>query len=86
MVFVVVDLWESNFEGSDFSFFIFIDVVFFYVSLWGVNLSGFFVDWVILDFVDLWDIIFIEAIVICICFYDIDIIGVDFSDVVIDVY
>ncbi len=85
-VFAAANLRESNFEGSDLTFSILTDAVFLRANLRGANLSGSMVDRVTLDFADLRDTIFTEAIATRTRFYDTDITGADFTDAVIDAY
>jgi uncharacterized protein YjbI with pentapeptide repeats len=85
-VFAAADLRGTNFAGSDLSRSILTEAIFLKANLAGTNLTGALIDRVTLDFANLTNAIFVEAIATRTRFYDTIITGADFTDAVIDRY
>lgn len=85
-VFAAANLRGSSFEDADLSYSILTEGIFLNANLTGANLTGALVDRVTLDFANLTNAIFVDAIATRTRFYDTIITGADFSDAVIDSY
>ncbi|MEA5532796.1 pentapeptide repeat-containing protein [Crocosphaera sp. XPORK-15E] len=85
-VFAAANMRGTNFEGSNLSYSILTEGVMLKANLKDADLTGSLLDRVTLDFADLTNAIFVDAIAIRTRFYDAIITGADFSNAVIDRY
>lgn len=85
-VFAAAEMRDISFEGSNLSYAILTEGVMLGANLRAANLTGALVDRVTLDFADLTNAIFVDAIATRTRFYDAIITGADFTNAVIDRY